>query len=462
MDILALLSSILSYLPYILWVVLAIMLLVLVHELGHFLAARLFGMRVERFSIGFPPHVLRKKIGDTEFVLGLTPLGGYVKIAGMIDESMDTEFLEEEPKPWEFRAKPVWQRMIVISAGVIFNFLFAVLIFIGLKYTYGDTYIPADKIQHIYVEEGSLAYEIGLRTGDRIVAINGKPLKAWEDLFDLANLSSERITFTVERNGRQITLTAPEDLLTRLSQEGGPLAFGVYIDPAVVVVRVLEGSPADSIGLKPGDRILSLDDQPVRVTREFIRIVEASQGRPLRIAWARRDSTEERTYTAVVRPMYRDGRYVIGVSIATVDRAPETIGVAYRKYSLLEAVVVGTREAFRNTVAIVQNLKKIITGKEDVRENLGGPIAVAQITAEAARQGGQQFWFIVAMLSITLAIVNILPIPVLDGGHLVFLLYEGITGREPSPRVRMIVQQIGMVLILLLFVFLIYNDIRRF
>jgi len=391
--------------------------------------------------------------------LGLIPLGGYVKIAGMVDESMDTEFLEEEPKPWEFRAKPVWQRMIVISAGVLFNFLFAILVFIGLKYVYGEEYIPADRISHVYVEKGSIAWKMGLRTGDRIVAVNGKPLEAWEDLFELAVLGSDELVLTVERNGQLIELRAPPDLLSRLHREG---RLGVYIDPALLVVEVLPDSPADSAGLQARDIILAVNDSTVYFPSEFSRLVNAAGGAPVKVTWERKDTSEaRRKYEAWIKPVLKKDRYVIGVSIATIERAPETIGVAYRSYSLPEAVVAGTREAFRTTYAILQNLKKIVTGRESLKDNLGGPIAVAQITAQAAEQGARQFWFIVAMLSITLAIVNILPIPVLDGGHLVFLLYEAITGREPSPKVRMVAQQIGMALILLLFVFLIYNDIRR-
>ncbi|MEM8559717.1 MAG: site-2 protease family protein, partial [Bacteroidota bacterium] len=162
---------------YVFWVVIALGILVFVHELGHFLAARAFGMRVDKFSIGFPPKLFGKKVGDTEYVIGATPLGGYVKIAGMIDESMDADFVGSEPQPDEFRSKPVWQRIVVITAGVIFNLIFAWLVYIGLAWGYGDSYIPAENVEQVYVAEGSIAYEMGLRTGDRVVAVNGDPLE---------------------------------------------------------------------------------------------------------------------------------------------------------------------------------------------------------------------------------------------------------------------------------------------
>ena len=175
-------------LSYAFWVLLAITILVFVHEMGHFLFAKLFNMRVDRFSVGFPPKIFGKKIGETEYVIGATPLGGYVKIAGMVDESMDTDFTGSEPEPWEFRSKPVWQRIVVITAGVIFNVLLACIIFIGLKYVYGESYIPAENVRSVYVAEGSLAYEMGLRTGDRIVEVSGNEPERFSDLLDVQAL----------------------------------------------------------------------------------------------------------------------------------------------------------------------------------------------------------------------------------------------------------------------------------
>ena len=196
----------LEILSYVGWVLLAIMILVFVHEMGHFLFAKLFGMRVDRFSVGFPPNILKKEAGGTEYVVGLTPLGGYVKIAGMVDESMDTDFAGSEPQPWEFRSKPVWQRIVVITAGVVFNVLLAALVYISLRYTTGEMYIPAENVKGIYVEDGSPIHDIGIRTGDRVVAVNGRRLARADDIITLDALTADRLTVTVERGGEELTL----------------------------------------------------------------------------------------------------------------------------------------------------------------------------------------------------------------------------------------------------------------
>ncbi len=213
-------QAVVQFLPYIGYILAAIMILVTVHELGHFLAAKLFGMRVEKFSVGFPPKVIGKQIGETEYVIGLTPLGGYVKIAGMVDESLDTEGMASEPQPWEFRAKPVWQRIIVITAGVIFNLILAWIVFSALRFSYGEAYVPASNVQGVYVQPGSLAARMGLRTGDRIEAVGGQPLERYDDLLSRI-LNADELTFTVAREGRQETVTPARATSSRSSTAPG-------------------------------------------------------------------------------------------------------------------------------------------------------------------------------------------------------------------------------------------------
>ncbi len=427
----------------ILSVLLAIMILVFVHEMGHFLLAKLFKMRVDRFSIGFPPKIVGKKIGDTEYVLGATPLGGYVKIAGMVDESMDTDFAGSEPQPWEFRAKPVWQRVIVITAGVIFNIILACVIFVGLKYAYGEAHPVATDDGSVFVADSSLAYQIGLRTGDRVLAVGGKPFDPYGGTRSLNALLADELTIEVEREGRQLRLQGPQDIMTQLSRQGG---LGISFD-ASAVGEVMPGSPAEAAGLQAGDRIVAIDGQPVRFWPQMTRLIQASEGRPITLAWERAGSA----YEAQVTPEATQDRYLVGIGPS----------VRYESYSLGQALVSGVEDTWFNTKTIVINLKRIVTGRENLRDNLGGPVMVAKLTGQAAQAGPYEFWTIVALLSITLAIVNILPIPALDGGHLVFLLYEGITRREPSLRVRMVMQQVGMVLLLSLMAFLVFNDILR-
>ena len=449
----------------ILWAIVAvvgaIMILVFVHEMGHFLFAKLFKMRVDRFSVGFPPKIVGKKVGETEYVIGATPLGGYVKIAGMVDESMDTEFAGSEPEPWEFRAKPVWQRIIVIIAGVTFNIILAALIFIGLKYAYGETQPLALEDGTVYVADSSLAAEkIGLRTGDRILAISGQPFDANSSGDSMVDLLADSLTIEVDRGGQRLVLRGPDDIMTQIQDagDGGLFGLGLYNQPSVVG-EVIDGRPAKEAGLQTGDRIVSIDGEPVIFWLHLTQMIQQSEGRPLAVEWVRPGAAST---DAGVGP---DGRYRATIT-ATLDEDGQYrigIGLPERRetYSFGQAIGTGIADTWLNTKAIVINLKRIFTGREDLRKNLGGPVMVAKITGQAAQRGGEAFWTIVALLSITLAIVNILPIPALDGGHLVFLLYEGITRREPSLKVRMITQQVGMVLLLTLMAFLVFNDILR-
>lgn len=453
-------DAVLNVLSYVGWVLLAIMILVFVHELGHFLLAKLFGMRVDKFSIGFPPKVIGRKIGETEYVVGLTPLGGYVKIAGMVDESMDTDFTDTEPQPWEFRAKPVWQRSLVIVAGVVFNIILAAVVFVSLKATYGEAYIPT--LGSVRVEDGSVAYRMGLRTGDEIVLVNGEPVAENGGLWSLEEtLLANPLTVTVEREGRRIKLTGPSDLFTQLGRSKG--AFGILYDPPLVGLVDL-GSPAEEAGLRRGDMIVSVDGDSLSWWSEIGLRVNALEGAPVTVRFVRSDTADAPAGTL---PAYRTpggGAYDITLS-------PEDTGDGWkigvwpflevREYGLLEAIPAGISETWITTRVIVTSLKRVFTGQENFRENVGGPIMIAKATKEAADRGASFFWRIVAVLSITLAFINILPIPALDGGHLVFLVYEGITRREPSMRVRVVMQQIGMVLLLGFMAFVIFNDILK-
>ena len=430
----------------------AIMILVFVHEMGHFLFAKLFKMRVDRFSVGFPPKIVGKKIGETEYVLGATPLGGYVKIAGMVDESMDTEFANAEPEPWEFRAKPVWQRIIVIVAGVTFNVILAAVIFIGLKYVYGDAQPLATDDGSVFVADSSLAYDIGLRTGDRILSISGQPFNPYDGTRTLDALLADSLTIEVERDGQVLVFQGPDDIMTQLGRAG---SLGLTFEPSVVG-DVMPDMPAAEAGLQAGDRIVSIDGTPVQFWVQMTRLIQASEGQAISLEWIRpttpgSQSDVGQRFEARITPKQDGDRYVIGIGWA------ERIVT----FSFGEAVAAGMVDTWFNTKTIVVNLKRIFTGRENALENLGGPVRVAQITGQAAQAGAKAFWSIVALLSITLAIVNILPIPALDGGHLLFLLYEGITRREPSLKVRMVTQQVGMVLLLTLMAFLVFNDILR-
>lgn len=474
-----------SILTSTLWVLLALTILVFIHELGHFLTAKYFGMRVERFSIGFPPTLLGRQYGNTEYAIGALPLGGYVKISGMIDESLDTDHVEEDPEPWEFRAKPVWQRIVVISAGVVFNALLAILIFGGLRWAEGETYIPAENVEQVYVEENSVAYEMGLRTGDRIVAVNGAPFKRFDQVQPSALIADDSLTVTVIRDGQRKTMVGPENIISRLSRaRNRDQGFGLGFRPPLIGA-VQSGSPADSIGLQAGDRVRAIEGDTVRFWEEMSHQLQEAKGQPVTIRWFRIDSlagpTSENRASTVIRETpngyvhearvaaeYNSelDRYLLGVKGATASAITrqalyEEFGIRTQTYGPGEALRAGVVDTWQYARNIVVTLKRIAVGRDSLTDSLGGPVMIAKVTSEAAAAGLGPYWKIIAALSITLAIMNVLPIPALDGGQLLFLFYEAVTRRRPSVRVRLVAQQVGMILLLGFMAFIIFNDILR-
>ncbi len=458
-------DTILNFLPYVGWVLLAIMILVLVHEMGHFLFARLFGMRVDKFSVGFPPKIIGKKIGETEYVLGLLPLGGYVKIVGMVDESMDTEHLTEEVQPWEFRAKPVWQRMLVMVGGVMFNIILAAIIFISLTAIYGKSYKPA--IGGVKVEESSVAYTMGLRTGDMIVAVNGKPIDPIAGLGGVQELLlADPMTIDVEREGANFRFEGPSDIMTQLNQNKG--GFGVEFDPPIVGY-VNPDSPAALAGLVAGDRLMAIGDSMVTFYKDLTGYIQAAEGQEMNLRFFRPDSVTQPVSSALT--VVADSLQSIGGTTYDVQLAAKgstgkyLIGITQvfhtEEYGFFQSIGVGVSETWLQTRLVASSLKRIFVGQDNFRQNIGGPVMIAKVTKEAADMGAPFFWNIVAMLSITLAIINILPIPALDGGHLVFLLYEAIVRKEPSLKLRMALQQVGMFVLLAFMVFVIFNDFLK-
>jgi regulator of sigma E protease len=427
----------------------ALMILVFIHELGHFLAAKLFGMRVERFSIGSPPRVWGFQKGDTDYCIGATPLGGYVKISGMIDESMDTEHLQSEPEDWEYRSKPVWQRIITITAGVIFNMILAFFIYFGLTYSQGKAVLPIEETDGIYVSETSILNEIGFQTGDKVVAVNGEEVVYFNDLVTASTLTSDNLNYTVVRGGERVNVPVTPNYLDSLQTRGFLNETHMYPSE---ITSVPAGRPAAEAGLKAGDRIVSANGDTVLYWLQLVEIIQGTKG-AINFGVKREDSL----FYASITP--DPDTKTIGIASPTV----ETIGAQRIEYGFFESISEGYDQTLEQTVGIVQGFTRMITGDISVSQNLGGPIAIASITREATDTAGWiGFWNITALLSITLAIINILPIPALDGGHLMFLLYEGITRREPSDKVKMAAQQIGFFLMIGLFIFVMFNDAFRY
>ncbi len=452
-----------GFLQTVFYFVVAIFILVTVHEFGHFAAAKLFKMRVLKFYIGFDfwnLRLWRVQRGETEYGIGAIPLGGYVQIAGMVDESMDTDFASRPPQPWEFRSKPVWQRLVVISAGVIMNMILAALIFIVIAITYGESRTPI--LTGLYVPETSVFAQIGLKTGDKIVEVNGKPVKYWEEVLDPELFTSAVLTYTVERNGERLKLDAPSNMLTRLNDEKGETMRPLV--PAIVS-ETLPASPAEKTGLKPGDLITKLDGREIRDWSELIAIVSASKNKEIEIEWRTANGTVPKGLDALDRlakhgtiktaRITPNAEGKIGVQLA------QMINREYLSLNFFEAIGAGIAQTAKMTVMTIKGFGKLITGEEDIRKNLGGPVKIAKLAGQSAEQGAGSFLLFLAVLSISLAFINILPIPALDGGQFVLISLEGLLGRELPLKTKMAVQQAGMYALLALMVFIIYNDIAN-
>ena len=421
--------------------------LIFIHELGHFLAAKLTGMRVDRFSIGFPPRAFGKKIGDTDYCVSWVLLGGYVKIAGMIDESFDAEFVDQQPQPYEFRAKPMWARMLVISAGVIMNIVLAIMIFWFISYSTGEVIKETTEIGAIV--EGTPAAQVGFQPGDQILAINGASMTHWDEVSYAiyVNNVGKEILFNVLRNNRELTLTCKADLTKELPEK----PFGLIEAHTIPIIKAVEtGMPAEKLGLQVGDMITSIDHTTVSYP-QVVSLIRQHAALPIFIEWKRGDSLQ--SGAAIVT---KEGR--IGVSIEGMYTGP----VKKVRYSFIGALPRGIRKSWESVFLFYLTIGKIASGQASLKDSFGGPIAIAQLATQSANLGIINFLGFIGLLSMSLAILNILPIPALDGGHLLMLVLEKIFRREIPYKVKLVIQQAGFVLLLAFMAFVIYNDISRF
>jgi regulator of sigma E protease len=434
-------------LPTIFYFLITIGILVLVHELGHFLAAKFFGMRVDRFSIGFPPRAFGKKIGETDYCISWIPIGGYVKIAGMIDESLDTEYLSEEPKPWEFRAKPIWQRLIVICAGVAMNILLAVLIFWGLIVYQGKSVKPVTEIGYLLPE--SPATKTGLRVGDVIQSVNGQPVTHWEEIESLVytDALSGSLSFNILRRGQPTVITVPRALAAGVLE--GP--FGIFPKGLVAYVSTVDAEmPAAQAGIEPGDLILKIDGESIAY-QQLQDAVKRSAGRKILLTWSHAGEIKEASITPTT-----EGRIGVGFT-PYYDGPVETI-----HYSVFSALPEGLKDAWVMNWLNLKGIYQIIVGNVSFSKSVAGPITIAKFATRSAESGIVSFLGFMALLSMNLALLNLFPFPALDGGHAVFLVYEGIFRREIPNKVKIALQQVGFVLLLVFMAFVLYNDIIRF
>jgi|TARA_B110000211_G_scaffold31061_1_gene31540 regulator of sigma E protease len=425
--------------------ILGLSILVGLHELGHLLAAKAFGMRVEQFSIGFPPKIWGKKFGETEYSFGMIPLGGFVKISGMIDESLDVTAMRAVPQPHEFRSKPAWQRLIVMMGGIIVNVILGVIIFIGFKYTQGDTYLSKQELNKYGIVAYELGESIGLKTGDRILDINGEDYERFRDLASPAVLLSSDGYFTVNRDGKRLTIPIPNDFVDDFAEENNAQKF-IFYRLIFDIGAVIEGSPADLGGLQVGDKIIALNGAEIEFYDQLQASMDTLAGTQITLLINR--SNVQQTLTIEVNEEGKIGFQANRLNeISTVE------------YTFAESVPLGTELAFSIVWDNIKGFKKIFAGEVSASKSLSGPIGIAKIFG--GTWNWQRFWRITGMLSMVLAFMNFLPIPALDGGHVVFLTWEIVTGKKPSDTFLENAQKVGMVLLLALMSYAILNDIIK-
>jgi regulator of sigma E protease len=426
---------------------LSLSILIIIHEIGHMLPARLFNTRVEKFYLFFNPwfSLFKFRRGETEYGMGWLPLGGYVKIAGMIDESMDKEQMKKPPQPHEFRAKPAWQRLIIMLGGVTANLILAALIYVFMLYINGEQYLPSRNLKYGIVAD-SLARDIGLQTGDRILRLNDREV---EDIMDVPRefVLGAVETVTVERDGTPLDIQVPDDFYTRLiaNRMGGFFSIGYPF----VVADFRPNAPAREAGLLPGDRILGIGQHETSLFDEFAMVVGQFAGKTTTIRVEREGRPLEFEIT-----LGEDGR--IG---AYARDFRDFLEFETRQYTLLASIPAGIHKAYTTTTGYFRELRLLFRPGVKVSENLGGFITIGGIFAPT--WDWVHFWTITAFLSIILAIMNVLPIPALDGGHVMFLLYEIIAGRKPGDKFMEYAQMVGMLLLLSLLLFVNLNDILR-
>jgi len=433
--------------------ILCLSILVILHEMGHFLPAKWFKCRVEKFYLFFDPwfSLFKKKVGETEYGVGWLPLGGYVKISGMIDESMDKEQMKMPPKPYEFRSKPAWQRLIIMIGGVTVNLILGFLIFAMTLWIWGEEYLPAKNVIYgVYVD--STGRKVGLQDGDKIVGLNGKELETFERI-SAEIILNEASTIQIIRNEQPVTLTVPKGTISNLiKRKSQPLAFPKF--PAVVdsvngKAKFLEGT------LMVGDTIVAFNWKPVRSLAEF---------NDLKRSYHDKDRNKECWVTVT-----RNGQPVNVKVLLDKENtwwfryqtADKFLKFAHRDYNFLRSIPAGVKKGWKMLVMNVKNFKLLFTNPEvKASESLGSFISIGDMFG--ARWDWERFWSMTALLSIVLAFMNMLPIPALDGGHVLFTLYEIITGRKPGDKFMEYAQMVGMVLLLALMAYALGLDFWRY
>jgi len=428
--------------------VLSLSLLVIIHEFGHFLFARIFKTRVEKFYLFFDPwfSLFKVKKGETEYGVGWLPLGGYVKISGMIDESMDKEAMKLPPQPYEFRSKKSWQRLLIMVGGVVMNFILAFVLYIAVLYAWGEQYLPTANMKY-GIEVDSVGMKIGLRNGDKILSVDNMPVENFRKIIPTVILDKAS-TIQVERDGQKVDVEVSDEDLALLIKSKGVLSFRIPFE--YKVAKFAKSSVAKEAGLKVGDQIVGMSGHSFAYNDEFKTALHDSIGKKV-ILNVIRDKQK------MDFPMVIPAEGVLGIALdLDLEKIFEFKTI---RYSLIESIPAGFSRGISTINDYLKQFKLIFSPKTKAYESLGGFIAIGNIFPGA--WNWYDFWNMTAFLSIILGVMNLLPIPALDGGHVMFLLFEMITGRKPGDKFLEYAQIAGMVLLLSLVLYANGNDIFK-
>ncbi|HQF48784.1 MAG TPA: RIP metalloprotease RseP [Flavobacterium alvei] len=432
---------------------LSLSLLIILHELGHFIPSKLFKTRVEKFYLFFDVKysLFKKKIGETEYGIGWLPLGGYVKISGMIDESMDKEQMSLPPQPWEFRSKPAWQRLIIMLGGVTVNFILAFIIYIGMAYAYGDSYINNESIKDGIWVTNPVVENAGIKTGDKIVSIDGKKVERFVPSVSMDILMSKKVV--INRNGEEKEINLPVNFIGKILDSNKK---GVITIRMPFVVGTFTDTSKNTLAVKPKDIIVSLNGVAIKYFDQAAVILKANKGKKI-AAVVLRNLKE----TPVTVEVDKEGKLGIFPGSLKEDNL-EKLGYykfTQENYSFLESIPVGIEKGKNQLIDYGGQLKKIFNPSTGAYKGVGGFAAIYNIFPDS--WSWEVFWSITALLSIMLGVMNLLPIPALDGGHVIFLLYEMVSGKKPSDKFLENAQMVGFFLLITLLLFANGNDIYK-
>jgi regulator of sigma E protease len=436
------------------YLILALSILVILHEFGHYITARWFKCRVEKFYLFFDPwfSVFKKKVGDTEYGIGWLPLGGYVKIAGMVDESMDTEAMKLPPKPYEFRSKPAWQRLIIMLGGIIVNVLLAFFIYAMVLFIWGEQKVPVASMKEGIWVQDSLLLKFGLHNGDNIIAIDGKTMKYFEDVPSNLLLAKE---ITVQSGDKINTIKLPVNFVGQIIKSD-PKGQGGFIAPRIPsyvgTYDKDDTSNGKKIGLQFLDRIVAIDSVPVGYFDDMVAILQTKKLQHVTLQIKRKD-----TLLNLVASVNEDGKIGIPTLLAEQYDSLGVFKLETKTYGFFEAIPAGVHMAIGKLGSYIGQFKLILNPKTGGASGLSGFKGIA--SSFPTKWGDwESFWLLTGFLSIALAFMNLLPIPALDGGHVLFTLFEMITGRKPSEKFLEYAQVAGMILLLSLMIYANGND----